>query len=214
MISINFSHLSWLYPIIIASTVILLRMTKSVPVRLIRSYVCDTSPTHAPCWDIASLRLIGQGIGQAACTVSHKTYRQVYCVLFLFGFLMILNVSTGVFTDIFQGYITGSWAINMTLNNIIWTNAEMLLIRTLETNLSEILIKIYPFSFTKMHLNMSPRKWRPFCLGLNVLKEVQPHQFVSRIFVSVCFQEHSNPIKCRPYSSAVTKLPPLLVVCW
>ena len=48
---------------------------------------------------------------------------------------------------------------------IVWTNAEILLIGPLGTNLSEILIKIYPFSFTKMHLNMSPRKCRPFCLA-------------------------------------------------
>ena len=55
--------LFWLFPIAINSTAILLRMIKSVSVRLIRSYVCDTSPTHAPCWDIALLRFIGQGIG-------------------------------------------------------------------------------------------------------------------------------------------------------
>ena len=35
---------------------------------------------------------------------------------------------------------------------IIWTNAGILLIRTSETNLSEILSKIHTFSFKKMHL--------------------------------------------------------------
>ena len=54
---------------------------------------------------------------------------------------------------------------------IIWTNAEILLIGTLGTNFSEILIEIPPFSFKKMHLKMSSGKWRPFCLGLNVLKD-------------------------------------------
>ena len=49
------------------------------------------------------------------------------------------------------------------------TNAEILLIRTLGTNFSEILIEIQTFSFRKMHLKMSSGKWRPFCLGLNVL---------------------------------------------
>ena len=34
---------------------------------------------------------------------------------------------------------------------IIWTNPGMLLIRPLETNFSEILIKIYTFAFKKMH---------------------------------------------------------------
>ena len=52
---------------------------------------------------------------------------------------------------------------------IIWTNAGILLIEPLGTNLSEILIKIQIFSFKKMHLKMSSGKWRPFCLGLNVL---------------------------------------------
>ena len=52
---------------------------------------------------------------------------------------------------------------------IIWTNAGILLIGTWGTNFSEILIEIHPFSFKKMHLKMSSGKWRPFCLGLNVL---------------------------------------------
>ena len=52
---------------------------------------------------------------------------------------------------------------------IIWTNAEILLIGLWATNFSEILISIQAFSFKKMHLKMSSAKWRPFCLGLNVL---------------------------------------------
>ena len=52
---------------------------------------------------------------------------------------------------------------------IIWTNAGILLIRTLRTNFSETLSEIHKFSFKKMHLKMSSGKWRPFCLGLNVL---------------------------------------------
>ena len=52
---------------------------------------------------------------------------------------------------------------------IIWTNAGILLIEPLGTNFSEILIRIQAFSFKKMHLKMSSAKWRPFCLGLNVL---------------------------------------------
>ena len=55
---------------------------------------------------------------------------------------------------------------------IIWTNAGILLIRTLGTNFSEILSKIHTFSFKKMHLKLSSVKWRPFCLGLNVLNIV------------------------------------------
>ena len=53
---------------------------------------------------------------------------------------------------------------------IIWTNAGILLIGPLGTNLSEISIEILTFSFKKMHLKVSSAKQRPFCLGLNVLK--------------------------------------------
>ena len=52
---------------------------------------------------------------------------------------------------------------------IFWTNAGILWIGPLGTNFSEILIEIRTFSFKKMRLKMSSGKWRPFCLGLNVL---------------------------------------------
>ena len=50
-----------------------------------------------------------------------------------------------------------------------WTNAGILLIGPLGTNFSEFPIEIHTFSFKKMHLELSSGKWRPFCLGLNVL---------------------------------------------
>ena len=53
---------------------------------------------------------------------------------------------------------------------IIWTNAGILVIRTLGTNFSEILSKIHTFSFKKMHLKMSSAKWWLFCLSLNMLR--------------------------------------------
>ena len=52
---------------------------------------------------------------------------------------------------------------------IIWTNAGMLLVRTIEINFSETLSGIYTFSCKKMHLKVSSAKWRQFCPGLNVL---------------------------------------------
>ena len=55
---------------------------------------------------------------------------------------------------------------------IIWTNAGILLIGPLGTNLSEILNEIHTFSLKKMHLKMSFGKWRPFCLDLNVLIKI------------------------------------------
>ena len=54
---------------------------------------------------------------------------------------------------------------------IIWTNAVILLIGPIGTNFSEILIQILTFSFKKMRLKVSSVKRRPFCLGLNVLKQ-------------------------------------------
>ena len=53
---------------------------------------------------------------------------------------------------------------------IIRTNARILLIGPLGTNFSEIQIEIPTFSFKKMRLNMSSATWRPFCLGLKVLR--------------------------------------------
>ena len=55
---------------------------------------------------------------------------------------------------------------------IIWTNAGILLIGPVGTNFSEILIEIDTFSFIKMHLKMLSGERRPFCLCLNVLKEL------------------------------------------
>ena len=56
---------------------------------------------------------------------------------------------------------------------IIRTNAGMLLIRPLGTNFNEMLIEILTFSFMKMRLKVSSAKWRPFCLGLNVLTSLE-----------------------------------------
>ena len=52
---------------------------------------------------------------------------------------------------------------------IIWTNAGILLIKHLGTNFSEILAEILACSSKKMRWKVSSEKWRPFCLGLNVL---------------------------------------------
>ena len=52
---------------------------------------------------------------------------------------------------------------------IIWTNAGILLIGPLGTDFNEISIESHTFLFKKMYFNMSSAKWRPFCLGLNVL---------------------------------------------
>ena len=61
---------------------------------------------------------------------------------------------------------------------IIWTNAGILLIGPLGLKFSEILIEIVRVSFKQMRLKRSSAKWRPFCLGLNVLtvKELRSPQ--------------------------------------
>ena len=67
---------------------------------------------------------------------------------------------------------------------IIWTNAGILLIGPWWTNFSEISIGIHTFSFKKIHLKMSSAKWRPFCLGLDVLTHLPlvPHRSGMRVF--------------------------------
>ena len=52
---------------------------------------------------------------------------------------------------------------------ILWTNAAIFLIGPLGINFSEILMEIQTFSFKKLRLKMSSAKWRPSCLGLNLL---------------------------------------------
>ena len=94
---------------------------------------------------------------------------------------------------------------------IIWTNAGILLIGPLGTNLSEILIKIYTFSFNKMHLKMPSGKWRPFCLGLNVLS----HQHAP--LLNVCpswFQSSVRPAGCLTPVSLHVHLARLILTGW
>ena len=79
---------------------------------------------------------------------------------------------------------------------IIWNNAGLLLIEPLGTNFIEISIGIQTFSFKKMRLNMSSAKWRPFCLGLNVLKpEHNGWHFADESFETCIFHEWKWPIK-------------------
>ena len=63
---------------------------------------------------------------------------------------------------------------------IIQTNAGILLIGPLGANVNEIPIEIHAIPFKKFHLKMSSGKCRPFCLGLNVLRNLH-YAFVTRI---------------------------------
>ena len=78
---------------------------------------------------------------------------------------------------------------------IIWINAGILLIRTLGTNLCEILSEIHAFSFKKMHFKMSSAKWRPFCLGLNVLNQINGLKFAHIIVICIPLNENAYVLK-------------------
>ena len=65
---------------------------------------------------------------------------------------------------------------------IIWTNAGILLIGPLGTKFSAILIGIQTWSLKKMHFKMSSAKWRPFILGLNVLRIHRYHYRMHIVF--------------------------------
>ena len=56
---------------------------------------------------------------------------------------------------------------------ITWTNAGVVIIGPLWTNFSEILIEIPISSLKKMRLKESSVKWRPCCLGLDVLSSLR-----------------------------------------
>ena len=60
---------------------------------------------------------------------------------------------------------------------IIWTNTGILLNRPLGTKFNEMLIEILTFPFKKMRLKVSSAKWRPCCLGLNVLTYALVHNW-------------------------------------
>ena len=81
---------------------------------------------------------------------------------------------------------------------IIWTNAGLLSIGTLEKNFSEFLIAIQTLSFKKMHLKMLFGKWRLFCLGPHVIKEIDVKVAIwcgLRLKAMFPLQDHSG---CRP----------------
>ena len=95
---------------------------------------------------------------------------------------------------------------------IILTNAGKLLIGPLGTNFSEILIEIQTFSFKIMRLKTSSAKWRPFCIGLNVLILEIPWHYnpSSSCIAQLAFKYRSMAVsddKASRGSSLVQKIP-------
>ena len=66
----------------------------------------------------------------------------------------------------------------------IWTNYGLLSIGLLQTYFSGNIIKIHQFPLTKMHVKMSSAKWRPSCLGFNVLTKISPKNAESMTWIS------------------------------
>ena len=91
---------------------------------------------------------------------------------------------------------------------IIRTNAGILLIEPLETNFNDILIEIHIFSFKKIHFKMSSGKWRPFCLGLNVLmaSPKQPAMLSFGVFFAAPNMPNKLPDELRSHDSHVMSL--------
>ena len=120
-------------------------------------------------WTIFLIRLIREGLfvqtHHWGPTVSKYTLK--YWLLTHWGRVMYICISKLTIIGSDNGMSSGR------RQAIIWTNAGILLIGPLGTNFNEMLIEIHAFSFTKIHLKMSSGKWRPFCLGLNVLKNAQ-----------------------------------------
>ena len=79
---------------------------------------------------------------------------------------------------------------------IIWTNAGILLIRTLGRNFSEILIQINTFSNKKMHLKMPSGKCRPFCLGFNVLITTWIGKYIHiKVWLKLLFHSQTSTVR-------------------
>ena len=110
-----------------------------------------------------------------------------------YGSVFVFETDTTIYSPglTHWGWVTHTCVNKLTINDsdnclspdrrqaIIWTNAGILLIGPLGTNFSEILIEILTFLFKKMHLEVSSAKRRPFCLGLNVLKNISKEAVVS-----------------------------------
>ena len=75
---------------------------------------------------------------------------------------------------------------------ITWTNAGILLIRPIGTNFSENLIRTQTLSFKKIPLKMSSAKWRPFCLGHNVLMPKIPTTLIFFRLITAYIHECSS----------------------
>ena len=93
-----------------------------------------------------------------------------YCIYYQFCLHLYIEAEWRIYASLTSAIIGSDNGLSPVRRSaIIWTNAGILLIGPLGTIFSEISIGIETFSFKKMHLKMSSAKWRPSCLGLNML---------------------------------------------
>ena len=79
---------------------------------------------------------------------------------------------------------------------IIWTNAGILSIESLETNFSEFFVKNQTFSFKKMCLKMSSVKWQPSCPGEDESNSSQPcHRWSTAVMNGSLFSKRQCVLK-------------------
>ena len=89
----------------------------------------------------------------------------------------------------------------------------MLLIEPLGS-FSGVLSEIHTFSFKKMHLKTSSAKWRPSCLGLNVLKTKASQGNISESRTSsnafLCFFPYMQSMCTRSWNARLIKINQIL----
>ena len=98
-----------------------------------------------------------------------------------------------------------TWSAPSPCLNQCWNIANW----TIRNKLQYILIEIQIFSYMKMYLKMSSAKWRPFCLGLNVLKDViWAAWFLKSLATRLCVHKISK------ISETIKIFCKFLVSCW
>ena len=100
------------------------------------------------------------------CFILNKATSYIVSWLYISVTIKLLSPSCRIYASVKRVSICSNNGLSpIRPQAIIWTNAGLLPIGPLRTNL----IKIQNFSFTKMHLKTSSEKWWPFCPGGDLL---------------------------------------------
>ena len=124
------------------------------------------------------------------CTLILPFCTQIFVLYYISSILMACLTHWGRVTHICVSKLIIIGSDNGLLPDrrqaIIWTNDGILWIGPLGTNFSGILFAIYKFSLKKMRLNMSSGKWRPSCLGPNVLTHLLQDKMAAKLEMITC----------------------------